>query len=181
MTSSSLHLFAVAEDIKNWLVLLGEKYVLDAILFSLGEDHAAVIVTPSASTVLPENVFRVFLFPRQKMQVKLRIGDIKCIEWGWIDVRPGRLVVIDGRNVLTETQIYGSDADAKFKAAAALTWLKRKIKPTLKFGVTGLDPKTKRSSVYKTLGYTNQALEVINSGGQWRTGEKHTAFFAPLK
>lgn len=186
MKSASLYLFCCPEDIRKYLLLLCAEYKLDAAVFCLGEnDGFAKIFTPDEHYMLSGNTFRIFLFPPPipiPLTQGFSIGDVRCIDWGWIDIRPGRIFSFEHKNILTETQIYGSDTEnGNFQATKAIAWLKRRIKHDVKFGITGFNPNTNGSSVYKNTGYTELAENIINDGGSWKTGEKYPSIFYPTE
>ena len=178
-TSVSLSLFATPHELADYIRIMVKKYDLEIFFYVLSEDKLIIGEVNDLESIIPTSE-RIFLCPIGQAKNNFTMNDISPRESGWIDIRPGKLLEIDGIKMLTLTQIDGETSKkGEEKAPISIKWLKRQIKSDVIFGVYGFVSTGASGSYYKDIGYTQEAVSLFDSGVIWKQNPTFKPFFRP--
>lgn len=177
--ASSLTLFCHPDELIKAIELIRERFDLDATVFARSQASASRIQS-GEPLVLPERTYRVFL--HHGRTVPLEISEMRSKERGWIDIVPGALATSSERPILTLTTFEAEGGeDAAMDGAKMVRRLKKQLKPTVKFGVSGVNEGEGRGHVYRDIGYTPGALALAESCVVWKREPGFRSVFQPAQ
>lgn len=177
VSSAKITAYCTRADLQGWLVSLMTAHRLLALPIAYGESSPPVVSDPSSLTLTP-NINRVFLFPataKTKRPIQ-GIGDVKARRWGWVDCEVGDVKERDGVRVLTKSSITAEDSDVeKVHPARFVRALKRRLAKCTKRGVRAVGTDV----VYKSLLYTDAAVQLARAGVPWKHSLTSRSSFEP--
>ncbi len=181
MSSASIYVFCVPQELTTWVGLLCHKKMLGMVLFRNGFDFGEVAYPTDDGVAIPEDTYRVFLFPKeQSPKSRLRMNDVNARGAGWVDIRPGRFVTQRDFRTLLLSEFHGEDSqDNEVMASKSVVWLKRRIAGQSKAGVVGKNLSTGGSSSYRDIRFSAAALDAHRSGVAWKQFEDGVVVFEP--
>lgn len=183
MASSSLTVICITDELERWMEKLQKQWSLEALVYDEGIDEGRLSLEPEEPK-LDRSPRAVYLFPpATRPRHPVRMNDIKPRDWGWIDVRPGTLFEAQKRRLLLTSEVHGEDfAHEPVHPARFVEWLKRNLRKekVLTFGVAGRNRVTGGQSIYRDIGYTQEALRLHKQGVEWAQLESGRVTFDPL-
>jgi hypothetical protein len=177
---ASLYVFCTPEELVAWIRRLCRVHGLAAIVFRDSAKSGLVIEAPEAIAA-HANMYRMFLYPPAVRPTSpLTMNDIRARDWGWVDVRPGRLIEGRPNAILTRSEIHGEDfAHEPVHPAKYIRWLKRQLKGEITAGVTGKNTVTGGESTYRDISYSREAARLHQSGVRWKQFVDDNGLFEP--
>jgi hypothetical protein len=175
-------IFLLPEELDEIIGQLAREADLKGLLFVSGRYRVYdPTQTPSEFLKSKQSVDSIFLMPsRQRLPVEMSDDTIRPREKGWIQIDPGGLVEKKGRKVLTLTQIASEDRkNVAFKPSKILRRLRGTIGPTVAFGVRDRQDPISDKSVFKHIGYSTDALRLLNKRVLWKQHPDYDADFVP--
>lgn len=111
------------------------------------------------------------------------MNDVKPRRWGWVDITPGQLKIIDGQKILTLANITAEDfEDESVHPAKYVRWLKNHLRYR-KLIISGVKVRNIKISsdwsIYKDINYTPGAYQLYMLDTVWKQFFDGNAIFIP--
>jgi hypothetical protein len=181
MTWSRLTLLCAPPELTVWLEACMERFDLVPLLFSTSTSPG--IIQPEGSLPADGELSRVVLLPRADAPAgTVPAGQVRSLERGWLEVRPGAHLQHPDGGVLLVSEFLAPTRPASPNTPVAwLRWLKRRVRADgVRVGVRGRDVRHGGESTYRDIRYSPGALRLLGSGVTWRPISHGNVIFEPL-
>jgi hypothetical protein len=170
-----------SEELTNWLEACMERFDLLPLVFVTPAGPGTVV----SERTLPADVgiSRVVLMPRADASVRtLPESEVRSLERGWLEVRPGAHLRDPDHEVLLLSELLAPTTPTPPNQPADwLRWIKRRVRADgVRAGVRGRDERHGGKADYHDIRYSEGALRLLASGVTWRPTSHGNVVFEPL-